>query len=215
MKKIVIPCFLGFCLALATRAQGVFQATLSTPSDGSGAQLMLGNFWFQVVNGEVDFIARVDSFGSLTPNLKSAVLSVSGSSIGFSPGATLTGFIGSQTDPNWNPFLPPVPPTPAGYDDDGNPYYLSYSPPPIPSFYYTGHFSMPPGFLDELLAGNGKIEFNDSSVVGNISAAAVPEPTAVALGLLAVGGLLLVRWHKRAVGQAFNYTRSQQPTIFY
>ncbi len=195
-KKIILGIFTS-CLALAAPAQGVFQASLSTLSDdGSPAGLLLGDFWFQVVGNEVDFVAFV-SPTTFTSSLN-PILSVPGSSVGFSLGEVQTGIIGSQTYPNWNPFLPPKPLVPTGYDCDGNPYFL-WAPVVWAGNFYSGQFALPPGFLDELLAGNGKIELN-SFVGGNISVTPTPEPTTLALGLLGIGFLLFVRWRKCAVG---------------
>jgi hypothetical protein len=198
MKKITILCLLGLCLALSARSQGVFQATLSIPLDGSngGGGLIMGDFWFQVENDEVDFIAFV-SPSTFTSSLN-PILSVPGSSVGFSLGEVQTGIIGSQTDPEWNPFLPPKPLMPTGYDDDGNPYFVSPGPVIWTGNFYSGQFALPPGFLDDLLAGNGKIELN-SSLGGNIFVTPTPEPTPLALAILAGGSLLLVRWRKRAI----------------
>jgi hypothetical protein len=197
LKKIIIPCILGFCLALSGRAQGVFQASLSTLSDdGSPAGLLLGDFWFQVVGNEVDFVAFL-SPTTFTSSLN-PVLTVPGNSAGFSLGEIQSRVIGSQTDPNWNPFLTPKPLVPTGYDCDGNPYFI-WAPVVWYGNFYSGHFDLPLGFLDELLAGNGKVELN-SYVGGNISVTPTPEPTTIMLELLGIGCLLFVLWRKRAVG---------------
>jgi hypothetical protein len=196
MKKIILSIFTS-CLALAAPAQGVFEASLGTPPGDGGARLILGDFWVQVVNNELEFKTIV-SPSIFTSNFN-PVLSVPGSSLEFSLGEAQTGFISSRTDPDWNPFLPPKPLVPTGYDDDGNPYFISTLPVVQLGDYYIGHFTLPPGFLDELLAGNGKIELNPS-LVGNISITPTPEPTTLTLGLLGIGFLLFVRWRKRAVG---------------
>ncbi len=193
MKKIIISCVAGLCLGLSAQAQGIFQASLSTPPGGG---LLLGKFWLQVENNEVDFVAFV-SPTTFTSSLN-PVLSVPRSSVGFSLGESQPEIIGSQTDPEWNPFLPPKPLVPAGYDDDGNPYFL-WAPVVWAGNFYSGHFDLPPGFLDELLAGNGTIELN-SFVGGNIVVTSTPEPTTPALGLVGIGCLWLVRWRKHAVG---------------
>ena len=197
LKKNIITCFIGLCLVLSARAQGFFQASIGTPPGDGGARLILGDFWIQVVNNELEFKTIV-SPSIFTSNFN-PVLSVPGSSLEFSLGEAQTGFFGSQTDPNWNPFLPPRPLVPTGYDDDGNPYFISTLPVVQLGDYYIGHFTLPPGFLDELLAGNGKIELNPS-LVGTISVTPTPEPTTLALGLLGIGFLLFNQWRRRVIG---------------
>jgi hypothetical protein len=180
-------------LALSLRAQGVFQATLNIPfENGGGGGLVLGDFWCQVAGNELQFITQVDT-STFTSSLN-PVLSVPGSSVEFSLGAALQGFTGSQTDPDWNPFLPPQPLVPAGYDCDGNPYYVTPGPIIQIGSYYSGQFELPPGFLDELLAGEGTVQLN-SSIGGNISVAVAPEPSTFALAAMAgCGWLLVMRW---------------------
>lgn len=190
MKKIIISCIIGLCLTLSARAQGVFEASLGTPPD-AGARLFLGNFWFKVENNEVDFIAFISlpgAWSSLNP-----VLSVPGSSVEFSLGEAQTGVFVNAQQAARNPFLPAPPLEPSAYDDDGNPVYF-VSPGVFANDYYSGHFDLPPDFLDELLAGNGKIELN-SSIVGNITVDAVPEPSTLALAIMA-GGCLPLIWRR-------------------
>jgi hypothetical protein len=182
----------GFCLALSLRAQGVFQATLNIPLENHGGGLVLGEFWCQVEGNELQFISQVDA-STFTSSLN-PVLSVPGSSVAFSLGAALSGFINSQTDPDWNPFLPPQPLVPTGYDSDGNPYYVTPGPNIQIGEYYSGQFELPPGFLDELLAGEGNVELN-SSIGGHINLVAVPEPSTLAPAAIAgcCGWLLTIR----------------------
>jgi hypothetical protein len=193
-KKIILGIFTS-CLALAAPAQGVFQASLSTLSDdGSPAGLLLGDFWFQVTGNEVEFKAYVTPIGDVASSLN-PILSVPGGSIEFSMGEGSYQMF--STFGEYNPFLP-TPLVPAAYDGDGNPVYI-VAPVILAGNFYTGEFALPPGFLDELLAGNGKIELN-SFVGGNISFTPTPEPTTLTLGLLPIGCLLLIRWRKRAIG---------------
>lgn len=199
MKKIVLGIFTS-CLALAAPAQGVFEASLGF----GGLPMMNNHFWFKVENNEVDFVAFVSLPYALIPGTLTLdktplvsldpVLSVPGSSVEFLLGdPQFSPLIG----PGRNPFLPPGPPVePAGYDCDGNPYYLNLV--STPGGFYSGHFDLPPGFLDELLAGNGKVELN-SSIGGNIFITPAPEPTTLALGLLGAGGLLFFQWRQRVV----------------
>jgi hypothetical protein len=195
LNKFILPCLFGIGLALSAPAQGVFQASLSTLSDdGSPAGLLLGDFWFQVTDNEVEFKAYVTPLGDFTASLN-PILSVPGGSIKFSLGDGSYQII--NTFGEYNPFLP-TPLVPAAYDCDGNPVYIA-APIILAGNFYTGQFALPPGFLDELLAGNGKIELN-SFVGGNISVTPTPEPTTLTLGLLGIGCLLFVRWRKRAVG---------------
>jgi hypothetical protein len=182
----------SFCLALSLRAQGVFQATLNIPFESGGGGLVLGKFWCQVEGNELQFITQVDA-STFTSSLN-PVLSVPGSSVAFSLGEALPGFAGSETDPDWNPFLPPQPPVPTGYDCDGNPYYVTPGPIIPIGDYYSGQFELPPGFLYELLAGEGTVELN-SSIGGNLNLVAVPEPSTLAPAAIAgcCGWLLTIR----------------------
>lgn len=195
IKNFIVLCFLGLCLVLSARAQGLFQASLATPPGDDGAQLFLGNFWFQVTGNQVEFKTFLSP--SIFTSSLNPILSVPGSSLEFSLGAG-SHYEGPYLYPERNPFLPPVPPVPVSYDEDGNPYYLA-----APGFLigdvYTGRFTLPDGFLDALLAGNGKIELNPS-LIGNISVTPTPEPTTLALGLLGIGFLLFIQWRRRATG---------------
>lgn len=201
--KQILACTIWLCLTFTMYAQGVFQASLGMQSDG-GAHLFLGNFWFKVENDELDFILLVSlptAWSGLNP-----VLSVPGSSVEFSPGEAQTGLFIDAQHTAQNPFLPSPQWKPAGYDDDGNPYYLM-SPGFFGNNYYSGHFTLPPGFLDELLAGNGKIELN-SFIGGNITVATVPEPTTMFLSVVA-GGWLIVCKRKRALIHWFKKLKRQ------
>jgi hypothetical protein len=182
----------SLCLALSLRAQDFFQATLEIPLVGGGGGLILGNFWCQVVGNELDFMATVAP--STFSSSLSPVLSVPGSSIEFSLGEAQSGFPGSLSDPYRNPFLPPLPLVPTGYDDDGNPYYLTPGPIIQIGEYYSGQFALPPGGLDELLAGQGTVQINPS-IGGNISVSPTPEPSTLALAAMTgCGWLLAMRW---------------------
>jgi hypothetical protein len=192
MKQIII-CILWLCLTLSARAQGIFQASLGTSPGDGGAQLFLGNFWFQVTDNEVEFKAYVSPIGDFTSSLN-PILSVPRGSIEFSLGEGSYQMISTFSE--YNPFLP-TPLVPAAYDDDGNPVYIA-APVVLAGNFYTGEFALPPGFLDELLAGHGKIELN-SSLGGNIFVTPTPEPPMLTLGLLGIGCLLLIRWCKRVV----------------
>lgn len=194
MKSIIFFLILVFSVSLG-RPQGVFQATLSTPPKSGGGQLILGNFWFQVVGNEVDFATWVDVSGSFASSLD-PVLSVPGSSVRFSLGEGQNGMITSAQAAERNPFLP-FSPTPAGYDGDGNPYYLESPGFPAGS-YYSGHFDLPAGFLQALLAGQGTISLS-ASLGGDITVAATPEPSTALLGLTAVGAALLAWRRQRAL----------------
>jgi len=189
MIRPTLLVLLNLCLALSLRAQDFFQATLEIPIEGGGGGgFILGNFWCQVVGNDLDFIATVapSTFSSsLNP-----VLSVPGSSIEFSLGQAQSEFTGSLMDPFRNPFLPPLPLVPTGYDDDGNPYFVSPGPMLSLYNYYSGHFDLPPGVVAELLAGQGTVQIN-SSIGGNISVSPTPEPSTLALAAVAGGGWLL------------------------
>jgi hypothetical protein len=187
IRQTVIVLF-SLCVALSLRAQDFFQATLEIPLAGGGGGLILGNFWCQVVGNELDFMATVapSTFSSsLNP-----ILFVPGSSIEFSLGEAQSGYTGSLSDPFRNPFLPPLPLVPSGYDEDGNPYYLTTG--PIFSFdnFYSGHIDLPPGVADELLAGQGTVQINPS-IGGNIFVSPTPEPSTLALAATAGCGWLL------------------------
>jgi hypothetical protein len=193
--KAILLFLIVMCSVSLGRSQGIFQATLGTPPNSGGGQLILGNFWFQVVGNEVDFIALVNAFSPLAANLN-PVLSVPSSSVGFSLGEGQNGTTTSAQAAAHNPFLP-FSPTPTGDDCDGNPYYLESPGFPAGS-YYSGHFELPAGFLQELLAGKGTVSLN-GSISGDITVATVPEPSTAALGLTVIGAALLVWRHQRAL----------------
>jgi hypothetical protein len=185
----------SICLSLSLRAQDVFQATLTIPLESGGGGLVLGNFWCQAEGNELQFIAQVDT--SIFTSSLNPILSVPGSSVAFSLGEALPQFTGSQTDPELNPFLPVQPLVPTGYDSDGNPYYATPGIIVPIGEYYSGQVELPPGFLDELLAGEGTIQLN-SSIGGNISVAAVPEPSTFAPAAIAgCSGWLLTIWRRK------------------
>jgi hypothetical protein len=185
----------SFCLAFSLRARDVFQATLSIPFPSEGGGLVLGEFWCEAQGNELQFIAVLDTSAfnaSLNP-----FLSVPGRSVAFSLGEPLPEVTPSQLNPDWNPFLPPQSPVPAGYDCDGNPYFVTPGPIIPISEYYTGQVELPPGFLDELLADEGTVQLN-SSIGGDINVAAVPEPSTFAPAAIAgfFGWLLTIRQRK-------------------
>ena len=172
----------------AARAQSIFQAGLLTTSVGGGGQLSVGRFYFQVDNGQVDFVAVVDFPGLVPLDFNSNFL-IPGDSVGFSLGDGVpTEFSGSHTIADNNPFLPPAPWVPAGYDDDGNPFYID-APMIRYANVYNGSFALPQGFLNGLLAGKGVVELGPG-VSGSIMVAAVPEPGPAALMGVAVLALL-------------------------
>jgi hypothetical protein len=123
----------------------------------------------------------------------SPALSIPGSALQFSLGdgsyQTISTFY------NYNPFLT-TPLQPTSYDCDGNPVY-DYAGVILTGNFYFGEFNLPPDFLDELLAGNGKIELN-SFIGGNIVVDAVPEPSTLALAIMAGGGCLFLMWRRKS-----------------
>jgi hypothetical protein len=185
----------SFCLALSLRAQDVFQATLNIPFESGGGGLVLGKFWCEAEGNELQFIALVDTSiftASLNP-----FLSVPGSSVAFSLGEALPEVTPSQMNPDWNPFLPPQSPVPAGYYCDGSPYFVTPGPIVPIGEYYSGQVELPPGFLDELLADEGTVQLN-SSIGGNLSVVAVPEPSPFAPAAIAgCFGWLLTVWQRK------------------
>lgn len=189
LRQLLSVGLLGLAFALNARAESVFQAFLSNPP--GGAQLSLGKFYFRVESDQVDFVAVIFPFGSLTANLD-PVLSVPGSSINFSLGTgTSTLFYGARSIAYRNPFIPAEPWLPTGYDEDGIPFYYE-APVILAGDFYTGHFSLPPGFEADLLAGLGRIDFNP--VLGG-AIAVVPEPTALTMVFLSgLGWLARSRW---------------------
>lgn len=187
-KRLAACCLLWTCATLSSSAQAVFASWLHTPQDG-GATLGMGKFYFQVEQDTVDFVAIVTPFGSFTADLY-PLLSTPAGSLEFSLGeGVFTAFGGSYTYLDRNPFLPFE--LPFLFDDEGHPYLIDTCNIRYGNL-YTGHFALPDGFLDELLAGRGTVQFNDD-ILGSITVAAVPEPTTFALGLIAVGALFFVR----------------------
>ncbi|HVU26171.1 MAG TPA: hypothetical protein VHG71_00275 [Verrucomicrobiae bacterium] len=189
MKKIILGIFTS-CLALAIHAQSVLEAPIGIQSTDGDGELLIGKIWFQIENGEAEFQAYVTPVGDFTSSL-SPVLSIPGSSLQFSLGDGSYQTI--STFGNYNPFLA-TPLQPTSYDCDGNPVY-AYAPVILSGNFYSGEFSLSPDFLNELLAGNGKIELN-SSIGGNIIVDAVPEPSTLALAIVAGGCLFLIWWLK-------------------
>lgn len=195
VRRLLTLGLVVFGFVSSTPAQSVFQASLSTPPGAGLARLHLGQFYFRVEANEVDFVAVLSSFGSLSGNFN-PMLTLPGQSIGFSLGVgERNWFHGSHTIANNNPFLPARPLLPAGYDEDGNPYYVDTANITIADV-YTGHFTLPDGFEDGLLAGLGRMELN-AGASGAIQVAAVPEPTALSLALLAgLGGFGYSRFQR-------------------
>jgi hypothetical protein len=186
---------LGLGLGFQAAAENVFQANLST--SGGSAQLNFGRIYLRVEEAQVDFMAVIFPFGSLTDNLN-PVLTGPGDSFNFSLGAgTRTWLHGTHTVADQNPFLPAPPWLPHSYDENGNPLYLDATVIRLTDI-YTGQFTLPDGFADDLLAGLGHISFN-SSLGGIITVATVPEPTTGTLLLLAGWGWSLRRrWGRGA-----------------
>jgi len=150
---------LALLAPLSVLAQSVFQAHLLTPP--GGARLSMGQFWFRVDQGEVEFVAIVFPFGNvsaLTSNL-SPVLSVPGRSVKFALNeGAFTAFHGLYTYADRNPFLPFEPPF--VYDEDGNAYLID-APVIRWGYLYTGRFALPAGFERQLLNGHGTVQFNE------------------------------------------------------
>src|SRR5262245_46121539 len=94
---------------LAVPAKGVFQATLATPPapPPNSARLSMGNFYFQVDNNELEFVAIVYPAFGLVPTNLNPVLTVPGRSVEFSLGSGVyTSFHGLYSWAFRNPFLP-------------------------------------------------------------------------------------------------------------
>lgn len=189
-RRFLILCLLGLGLTLPAIAGNVFQANLST--SGGTSQLSFGRFYLRVEGNEVDFMTVIFPFGALTENL-SPLLTVPGDSLTFSLGeATRSWLHGTHTVADQNPFLPTPPWLPHAYDENGNPLYLDAAVIRLADI-YTGHFTLPAGFADDLLAGLGHI--NLGATFGG-SIAVVPEPTSGALLLLTgIGWCCGRRWH--------------------
>jgi hypothetical protein len=187
---------LGLGLGFQAAAENVFQAHLST--SGGNAQLNFGRIYLRAEGNQVDFMAVIFPFGSLTDNLN-PVLTVPGDSFNFSFGAgTRTWLHGTHTVADQNPFLPAPPWRPHSYDENGTPLYVDAAVIRLTDI-YTGQFTLPDGFADDLLAGLGQISFN-SSLGGIITVATVPEPTTGTLLLLAGWGWGLRRRLGRGAG---------------
>lgn len=177
-RRFLIIGLLGLVLALPATAANVFQANLST--SGGTAQLSVGRFYLRVEGNEVDFMTVIFPFGTLTDNL-SPLLTIPGDSLTFSLGEASRNWLhGTHTVADQNPFLPAPPWLPHAYDEDGNPLYLDAAVIRLADI-YTGHFTLPDGFAEDLRAGLGHINFG-ATFGGTI--AVVPEPTSGAFLLL-------------------------------
>ena len=171
---------LGLGLTLPARAQSVFQANLS--NSGGSSQLNFGRLYLRAAGNQVDFVAVIFPFGTTTSAFN-PVLTVPGDSCNFTLGeATRDRLHGTHTVADQNPFLPAPPWRPHSYDEDGNPIYVDAAVIRLTDI-YTGQFTLPDSFVDDLLAGLGHISFNNT-IGGTITVMAVPEPT--------IGALLLV-----------------------
>lgn len=181
-RRLLLIGLLGFGLAMPAPAESVFQAALST--SGGTAQLNFERFYLRVEGNEVDFMTVLFPFGSLTDNLN-PLLTVPGNSLTFSLGeATRSWLHGSRTVADHNPFLPTPPWLPHSYDENGNPLYVDTDVIRLTAI-YTGHFTLPDGFADDLMAGLGHISFSPS-LGGAITV--IPEPTSGALLLFTALG---------------------------
>jgi hypothetical protein len=179
VPRLLIIGLLGLGLARNVTAATVFEAHLST--SGSGAGLNLGRIYFREEGDRMDFLAVVFPLSALTGDLD-PVLTVPGDSIQFTLGEGTRNWLhGSYTVADRNPFLLLAPPAPAGYDENGNPYYLDTMNIQLADI-YTGSFTVPLDFVEALRAGLGHISFNPS-MGGTLTV--VPEPTAGAFMLLA------------------------------
>lgn len=179
--RYFIAGLLGLSLAAPTLAENVFQASLSTAGDT--AQLQFGKFYLRVESSEVDFMAVIFPLGTLTDNLN-PLLTVPGDALGFTLGTGTRNWLsGTHTVADQNPFLPAPPWLPSGFDEAGNPFYIDSTVIRLADI-YTGHFTLPDGFGDDLLAGLGRIQFGEA-LGGDLLIATVPEPTTSALLVLA------------------------------
>ncbi|MGC3958903.1 MAG: hypothetical protein QM813_13480 [Verrucomicrobiota bacterium] len=180
-------------LSWRVQAQSVFEARLSTLE--GRAQLSLGRIYFRVEGNQMDFLAVLTPVGRLMGDLN-PVLNIPGDSLDFDLGLASSQWLhGSYTVADHNPFLPAPEWRPHGSDEDGNPIYIDTTVIRRADI-YTGQFTLPEGFLADLLAGSGDICFN-LGFGGEITVVAVPEPTVGALllvsGLGAYGGHRLRR----------------------
>lgn len=113
---------LGLGLTLSAPAQSFFQASLST--SGGSSQLNFGRLYLRAEGNQVDFVAVIFPFGTMTSGFN-PVLTVPGGSCNFALGeATRDWLHGTHTVADQNPFLPAPPWQPYGYDEDGNPIYV-------------------------------------------------------------------------------------------
>ncbi|HYG24630.1 MAG TPA: hypothetical protein VEH04_17785 [Verrucomicrobiae bacterium] len=157
--------------AMTAHGQGVFQASLATPPDG-GAQLSTGRFWGRVSGNEMEFMAVLfQGFAGMSEGLAPALIA-DGTVVSFSLGqGTAAALHGGYTVADRNPFVPWTPPF--QYDEDGNPYLIDNASIRYATI-YSGTISLPDGFLEALMRGEGVVHLNDF-YVGTI--AAVPEPS--------------------------------------
>jgi hypothetical protein len=171
MKPITLALTVALLfLAPLAPAKSVFQASLLTPP--ADARLLMGSFYFQVDNDEVEFVAIVyPAFGVAPTNLKPA-LSVPGRTVEFSLGTgVLTSFHGLYSWAFRNPFLPFE--LPIQYDEEGNPYLID-APVILSGYLYKGRFKLPPGFDRQLLNGRGFVQLHEY-VAGSVMVAATDE----------------------------------------
>lgn len=184
-----------FLLSLISpsRAEPVFAANLSTM--GGGAQLQLGRIYFRTTGTQMEFLAVMAPLPLLTGALN-PLLQIPEAAVEFSLGSGSREWLhGTRTVADQNPFLPAPPWEPHSYDEAGNPLYLD-SPVIREMDVFRGSFTLPVGFLDDLLAGQGRIRFN-ANLGGDLVVAVVPEP-AVGTLLMLSGVGALAKFHRRS-----------------
>lgn len=180
---------LGFGLTPSAWSENIFQADLN--SLGGSARLNFGRIYLRAEGNQVDFVAVIFPASPMLLSDLNPVIRVPGESLSFVLGEASRSWL-PGTIADRNPFLPAEPWLPHSYDEAGNPLYVDSAVIRLTDI-YTGQFTMPAGFADELLAGLGFIEFNPS-LGGIINVMTVPEP---ALGtLLLLGGIGWLRRQK-------------------